>query len=110
MENSGGWGPYLDLPATIALWVGLNELTLTQSSKLPNNAANDGSHIIFDRYWSASHNNEVWFYKVIEGGHHWPGVRLDWWRNPLSWWYFRNANQDVDTSRVVWSFFETMSD
>jgi len=110
MENSGGWGPYLDLPATIALWVALNELTLTQSSKLPNTAVNDGSHIVFDRYWSESNDNEVWFYKVVDGGHHWPGVQLDWWRNPLAWWYFRNANQDVGTSRVVWSFFKTMSD
>jgi polyhydroxybutyrate depolymerase len=110
MENSGGWGAYMDLPATIALWVALNELTLTQSSKLPNTAVNDGSHIVFDRYWSESNDNEVWFYKVVDGGHHWPGVQLDWWRNPLAWWYFRNANQDVGTSRVVWSFFKTMSD
>ena len=110
MENSGGWGAYVDLPATIALWVALNELTLTQSSKLPNTAVNDGSHIVFDRYWSESNDNEVWFYKVVDGGHHWPGVQLDWWRNPLAWWYFRNANQDVGTSRVVWSFFKTMSD
>ena len=110
MENSGGWGPYLDLPATIAFWVELNGLTLKQSSNLPNNAANDSSHIIFDRYWSETQDNEVWFYRVVDGGHHWPGVQFDWWRNPMAWWYFRNANQDIDTSRVVWSFFENMSD
>ena len=110
MENSGGWGPYLDLPATIAFWVELNGLTLKQSSNLPNSAANDSSHIIFDRYWFETQNNEVWFYTVIDGGHHWPGVQFDWWRSPMAWWYFRNANQDIDTSRVVWSFFKTMSD
>lgn len=110
MENSGGWGPYLDLPATIAFWVELNGLTLKQSSNLLNNAANDSSHIIFDRYWSETQDNEVWFYRVVDGGHHWPGVQFDWWRNPMAWWYFRNANQDIDTSRVVWSFFESMSD
>ena len=110
MENSGGWGPYLDLPATIAFWVELNGLTLKQSSNLPNSAANDSSHIIFDRYWSETQDNEVWFYRVVDGGHHWPGVQFDWWRNPMAWWYFRNANQDIDTSRVVWSFFESMSD
>ena len=110
MENSGGWGPYLDLPATIAFWVELNGLTLKQSSNLPNNAANDSSHIIFDRYWSEIQDNEVWFYRVVDGGHHWPGVQFDWWRNLMAWWYVRNANQDIDTSRVVWSFFENMSD
>ena len=110
MENSGGWGPYPDLPATIAFWVELNGLTLKQSSYLPNSAANDSSHIIFDRYWSETQDNEVWFYRVVDGGHHWPGVQFDWWRNPMAWWYFRNANQDIDTSRVVWSFFESMSD
>ena len=110
MENSGGWGPYPDLPATIAFWVELNGLTLKQSSNLPNNAANDSSHIIFDRYWSETQDNEVWFYRVVDGGHHWPGVQFDWWRNPMAWLYFRNANQDIDTSRVVWSFFENMSD
>jgi polyhydroxybutyrate depolymerase len=110
MENSGGWGPYLDLPATIAFWVEFNGLTLKQSSYLPNSAANDSSHIIFDRYWSETQDNEVWFYRVVDGGHHWPGVQFDWWRNPMAWWYFRNANQDIDTSRVVWSFFENMSD
>ena len=110
MENSGGWGPYPDLPATIAFWVELNGLTLKQSSNLPNSAANDTSHIVFDRYWSETQDNEVWFYRVVDGGHHWPGVQFDWWRNPMAWWYFRNANQDIDTSRVVWSFFENMSD
>ena len=110
MENSGGWGPYPDLPATIAFWVELNGLTLKQSSNLPNSAANDTSHIVFDRYWSETQDNEVWFYRVVDGGHHWPGVQFDWWRNPMAWWYFRNANQDIDTSRVVWSFFESMSD
>jgi|TARA_B110000503_G_scaffold105412_1_gene157277 polyhydroxybutyrate depolymerase len=110
MENSGGWGPYLDLPATIALWVDLNNLTETQTRELPDNAANDGSHIVFDRYWSESSDNEVWFYKVIDGGHHWPGAHIDWWRSPSAWWYFRSSNQDINTSRVVWSFFESMSD
>jgi len=110
MENSGGWGPYPDLPATIAFWVELNGLTLKQSSNLPNSAANDTSHIVFDRYWSETQDNEVWFYRVVDGGHHWPGVQFDWWRNPMAWWYFRNANQDIDTSRVVRSFFESMSD
>jgi polyhydroxybutyrate depolymerase len=110
MANAGGWGPYLDLPTTIALWVDLNGLTQLQTYRLPDDEPDDGSHVIFDRYWSESTANEVWFYKVIGGGHHWPGGHVDWWRSPSGWWYFRNSNQDIDTSRAVWSFFQAMSD
>ena len=110
MENIGGWGPYLDLPSTIDLLVRLNNLTEQTTQSLPDSDPGDGSHIEFDRHWSESTHNEVWFYRVIDGGHHWPGGSVDWWKSPSGWWYFHDSNQDINTSMTVWSFFQSMSD
>jgi hypothetical protein len=47
----------------------------------------------------------------VEGGTHtWPGWEMDvkWWKNPLAWYYINyemTGNNDIDTSKEVWSFF-----
>ena len=39
-------------------------------------------------------NNEVWLYKIIDGGHDWPGAY---------------GNMDINASEVVWEFFNDFS-
>tara|TARA_Y100000994_G_scaffold5517_1_gene5246 strand:+ start:50918 stop:52777 length:1860 start_codon:yes stop_codon:yes gene_type:complete len=95
LNNNDGWGAYLDIPTTIDYWVSQNNLTDVTFLELPDNDPNDGSIIESYIYTSDSSNNEVWLYKVIGGGHDWPG----------SW----GGNMDVNISEEIWRFFSQMS-
>tara|TARA_B100000945_G_scaffold313317_1_gene309231 strand:+ start:642 stop:2489 length:1848 start_codon:yes stop_codon:yes gene_type:complete len=92
--NDDGWGVYLDIPSTIDFFVNQNNLTEMTFSELPDLNPNDGSTIESYIYNSPSSNNEVWLYKVIGGGHDWPGA-----------W----GNMDVNISEEIWRFFNEMS-
>jgi len=93
-DNADGWGAYLDIPSTIDYFVNQNNLTDLEFSDLPNLDPNDGSTIESYIYTSPDSNNEVWLYKVIGGGHDWPGAY---------------GNMDVNISEEIWKFFNAMS-
>ena len=93
--NEDGWGAYLDIPSTIDFFVNQNNLTDVEFSELPDLDSSDGSTIESYIYTSPNSNNEVWLYKVIGGGHDWPG----------SW----GGNMDVNISEEIWDFFSQMS-
>ena len=110
MEDQGGWGPYYDMPSTISFWVKKHQLNILETIQLPDKDQDDGSVIIFERYFSQGNINEVWFYKIIGGTHTWPGgvINVQWWKNPLTWYYLNYqmvGNNDIDTSKVIWEFF-----
>ena len=92
--NEDGWGAYLDIPSTIDFFVNQNNLSDVEFSELPDLDPNDGSTIESYIYTSPNSNNEVWLYKVINGGHDWPG----------SW-----GNMDVNISEEIWKFFSEIS-
>ena len=91
--NDDGWGIYLDIPSTIDFFTNQNNLTELTILELPNLAQNDGSIIESYTYTSLNSINEVWLYKVIGGGHDWPGA-----------W----GNMDVNISEEIWRFFNKM--
>ena len=62
--------------------------------------------IYFERHWSQDSNEEVWMYKIVEGRHVWPGFTINWWENPIFWYYFGSGNEDINASEEVWSFFK----
>ena len=92
--NDDGWGVYLDIPSTIDFFVNQNNLTDVTFSELIDIDPDDGSIIESYIYTSPNSYNEVWLYKVIGGGHDWPGA-----------W----GNMDVNISEEIWKFFSTMS-
>ena len=92
--NNDGWGVYLDIPSTIDYFVNQNNLTMMSVENLPNNNNSDGSTIESYIYSSPETTNEVWLYKVINGGHDWPGAY---------------GNMDVNISEEIWRFFSLMS-
>jgi polyhydroxybutyrate depolymerase len=93
-DNADGWGSYLDIPSTIDYFVTQNNLTDVLFSELPDINTNDESTIESYIYTSPNSTNEVWLYKVINGGHDWPGA-----------W----GNMDVNISQEIWKFFSQMS-
>ena len=92
-NNTDGWGVYLDIPSTIDYFVNQNNLTTMSFENLPNINNNDGSTIESYIYSSPETTNEVWLYKVINGGHDWPGAY---------------GNMDVSISEEIWRFFSLM--
>ena len=106
--NEDGWGPYYDQSTSIKYWVDQNGLEQREQNRMQDKDKNDGSSIIFERYWDDTKQSEVWFYIVEGGGHNWPGAasKLRWWKNPILWYFLQGGNRDVDSSREIWSFFE----
>ena len=72
-ENEDGWGAYLDIPTIIEYWVNQNNVPNLMIDTIPDSAPWDNSIIERYIYSSENSNNEVWLYKVINGGHDWPG-------------------------------------
>ena len=90
INNQEGWGAFLDIPTTIEYFVEKNNLTDLSVDTLPNVDTEDGSFVISYVHSSQNTTNEVWLYKVIGGGHDWPGAY---------------GNMDINSSEKIWEFF-----
>jgi len=90
LKNEGGWGAYVSVPLAIQYWVAENRCTEVVTEPLPDIDKSDGSHIVVQKHLNGHYGSEVWLYKVIDGGHDWPG---------------RSGNNDINTSEEIWKFF-----
>ena len=89
-DDSGGWGNYIGVMPTFSFWASNNSCTDFESYGLPDLDQSDGSYIISDKYSGGTGGNEVWLYKVINGGHDWPGSY---------------GNMDINSSEEIINFF-----
>ena len=94
-ENRDEWGAYMGVERTINLWIERNECSNTSVDTLPDIDKNDGSIVIAQKNTGGKNNNEVWFYKIIDGDHEWP-----------QGWPKNSGNQDLNTSAEIWNFFQ----
>ena len=94
-ENRDKWGAYMGVESTIQFWVDRNQCTISIIDTLLDVDKTDGSYIIREKHANGINNNEVWFYKVINGGHDWPQS-----------WPQDSGNQDLNTSEEIWKFFQ----
>lgn len=105
MDNSDGYGAYLDVISSTCFFVRANKLTKKSITRLENKDLSDGSSVIFERHYSDDNNRQVWLYIIEGGGHHWPGAQVAWWRYPIDWIRARSDNRDINASEQIWSFF-----
>ena len=91
LNNNDGWGAYPGIPFTINYWAEAIQYTSVQIDTLPDINKKDSSIVVSEKYLNAETETEVLFYKIINGGHDWPG----------SW-----GNMDINTSEEIWTFFE----
>ena len=89
-NNQGGWGAYIGIEEGIDYWININNCTQTIIDTLPDIFPSDGSFVVTEKHINGINNNEVWLYKVVNGGHDWPGV-----------W----GNMDINVGEEVWNFF-----
>ena len=106
LNNEGGWGAYYDLPSTIDFFAERYQLTNKSVKQMISKESGADYDIFFERHWSDDLEEEVWMYRIEDGRHVWPGIKLNWWNNPLAWFYFGSGNEDINASEEVWAFFK----
>jgi polyhydroxybutyrate depolymerase len=94
MEDTQGYGPYLDVMTSFDFWVQLNNCAgCTQPiiiDTMPDLDPSDGSIVISHKDTAGIDHNQVWLYEVLGGGHDWPGS---------------SGNMDIVASEEIWNFF-----
>ena len=82
-QDTGGWGPYIAVPAAVGYWVAQARCTHEETSELPRK----GEHpVILHRYLGGDDGIEIRLYEVQGAKHSWH----------LS---------DMDTCEEMWAFF-----
>jgi len=90
------WG----VEETLNFWLEKNGCSLPADTVyLPDLDPTDGCTVQKISYTDCEENSSLIFYKVIDGGHSWPGATDNyWWSNP--------TNQDINANVEIWNFFK----
>ena len=94
---NGGTG-YYSIDQTLSYWTSFNDCVQIDTTTLPDLDPTDGCTVEKITYTYCSDNSNVVYYKVINGGHTWPGA------DPIP--AFGNTNHDIDASVEIWNFFK----
>ncbi|MFT6000376.1 MAG: polyhydroxybutyrate depolymerase [Neolewinella sp.] len=89
-QNADGWGAYKSIPSIIEFWTDNMKYDAIKIDTLPDVVLSDNSLVISSTYTSKDNKSEFLYYKVVNGGHDWPGA-----------W----GNEDLDASKEIWRFF-----
>ena len=90
IKNRDRWGAYLGVESTIQFWVDHNMCSKSIIDTI-GFVNNESRYIIREKFLNGIDENEVWLYKVIDGGHDWVQKSLE---------------KDFNTSEEIWKFFE----
>ena len=94
-NNNDGWGAYPSIQSTINYFAEKNECTTVVNGLVPDIDTSDNSFIESEKHLNGINENEVWYYKVVGGGHDWPGA-----------W----GNMDIEAGQEAWLFFQNYID
>ena len=87
---------YISHSSTIDFWVTYNNVdAIPIITNLPNTNTADGDSVILYQYLNGANNTEIDHYKVINGGHGWPGSS-----NTV----IPIGNMDINANSVIWDF------
>ena len=90
ITNRDRWGAYLGVESTIQFWVDHNMCSKSIIDTI-GFVNNESRYIVREKFLNGIDENEVWLYKVIDGGHDWIQKSLE---------------KDFNTSEEIWKFFE----
>ncbi|HET6227551.1 MAG TPA: PHB depolymerase family esterase [Bacteroidia bacterium] len=93
--NGGGSLSFTPIDTLVSFWVKLNKCNAPVVTNLPDVNKNDGSTVIHYVYDHGQNNTSVELYKVVGGGHAWPGAPFN----------LSGTNQDFSASNEIWRFF-----
>lgn len=84
------------IPNVLNFWATFNNCTTTPIvTAVPNTNTTDGCTAEHYRYPSGTNGVEVEHYKIINGGHTWPGAPV----------VIGTTNYDISASKKIWEFF-----
>ena len=102
LYNGGGSSGSVSVDNLVAHWVNLNECDQSPTiESVPNINMSDFSTVEHQVYSGGINGHEIELYKVIDGGHTWPGSSYD--IPGLV------TNKDIDASKEIWRFFRNYS-
>ncbi len=91
---------YRGQDSLIAWWRDKNNCgALSASDTFPDIDTTDDSRVVYYQYNNCDNGSEVWFYKVLNGGHSWPG-------SPIN---VGTTNHDIQAGDEIWKFFRRHS-
>lgn len=73
--------------------------TKSETTSIPNIKKHDHSTVELIKYNNCNNHSEIWFYKIADGGHTWPGGRLRFLG-------LGHRNMDLNASQAVWDFLK----
>jgi polyhydroxybutyrate depolymerase len=87
---------------TLNYWIQNNNCSLAADTvSLPDLDPTDNSTVEKVSFTNCSDSSSIIHYKIINGGHHWPGA------NPaFDVWNGGNLNQDINANVEIWNFFK----
>jgi polyhydroxybutyrate depolymerase len=104
-------GNVISADETVEKWVTANGCIRPPTvHHLANINTSDGSYVVLDYFANplGDRSNDVAFYKIIGGGHRWPGGDIKQPSNP-NIPPLGNTNEDIDASQVIWDFLSRHS-
>jgi polyhydroxybutyrate depolymerase len=100
-----GKSDWCSVQQTLNHWTSFNQCNPPDTTSIPNIDTLDGCTVQKIKYTFCSDSVEVIFYKVIDGGHSWPGG--DKQHLVLSWGTIGTTNADINASELIWNFFKS---
>jgi len=89
----------LSVDQTLSIWTSFNDCVQVDTTILPDLDPTDGCTVEKVTYTNCSDNSDVVYYRVINGGHTWPGA------GPAGY-PAGNTNQDINAGVEIWNFFK----
>ena len=90
------WG----VEETLNFWLEKNGCSLPADTVfLPDIDPNDGCTVQKISYTNCEDYSSLIFYKIIDGGHNWPGA-------DTSYWWSEPTNKDINANIEIWNFFK----
>jgi polyhydroxybutyrate depolymerase len=99
--KAGLGGDMLSAEATVNFWVNKNSALFQGTRKLPDTDPKDGTTTYLDSYQSKGRIS-VAFYKIVGGGHTWPGGT-----QYLPRMLVGTVATDFSANQVIWDFFNS---
>lgn len=96
--------PIVAVDTAVQFWVNSNNCqTAEPVVNIPNNVLGDSSTVELYRYTDCDCDADFFFYRIINGGHTWPGVPIPQFPQ------LGNTNEDIHASYLLWDFFSQFS-
>ena len=94
--------PIVPVDTAVQFWVNNNNCQIAEPIvNLPNNVQSDNSTVEFFKFTDCDCDADFFFYKIINGGHTWPGVPIQQFPQ------LGNTNEDIHASFLLLGFFQT---